>query len=213
MNEMETAVCKMPISEPAVFETLASEPARYELLVFEPTKEKLRKSEQRRQKRLRARLSLAANGVEQQSAMEKAAVANGVKQSTMEKADVTEVAATMVMNLLNEVNAAVTALEVTMENGMLEGQVKQPAMDAVTDQYGEQLNNWKLQTRSDGKQAIMEIMDAMSGVGKDTQQPVVDAVEKCGMVKQPFVDAVIKKSNSWDTKRKNVQKARKRQMK
>ena len=86
-------------------------------------------------------------------------------------------------------------------------------MPAVTDQYDEHLINWKLQTRSDGKQAIMEIMDAMSGVGKDAQQPVVDAVEKCGMVKQPFVDAVIKKTNSWDRKRKNVQKARKRQMK
>ena len=39
VNEMETTVCKMPISEPAVFETLASEPARYELPVFEPTAE------------------------------------------------------------------------------------------------------------------------------------------------------------------------------
>ena len=36
---MEQAVWKMPISEPAVFETLASEPARYELPVFEPMKE------------------------------------------------------------------------------------------------------------------------------------------------------------------------------
>ena len=89
----------------------------------------------------------------------------------------------------------------------------QYSMDEITDQYGEQLINWKLQARSDGKQAIMEIVDAMSGVGKDTQQPVVDAVEKCRLVKQPFVDAVIKKTNSWDTKRKNVQKARKRQMK
>ena len=130
------------------------------------------------------------------------------------EADLTAVEAIMmVMSLLNEVNAAVTALGVTMEDGMLEGRVRQPDMDAVTDQYGEQLNNCKLQTRSDGKQAIMEIMDAMSGVGKDTQQPMVDAVEKCGMVKQPFVDAVTKKTNSWDTKKKNVQKARKRQMK
>ena len=96
---------------------------------------------------------------------------------------------------------------------MLEGRVKQPVMDAVTDEYGEHLNSWMLQTRSDGKRAIMEIMDAMSVVRKDTQQPMVDAVEECGMVKQPFVDAVIKKANSWDTKRKNVQKAWKRQMK
>ena len=43
------------------------------------------------------------------------------------------------------------------------------------------------------------IMDAMSVVRKDTQQPMVDAVEECGMVKQPFVDAVIKKANSWWT--------------
>ena len=89
----------------------------------------------------------------------------------------------MVMSLLNKANAAVTDLEVSMEHVMLEGRVKQPVMDAVTDEYGEQLNNWILQTRSDGKQAIMEIMDAMSGVGKDTEQPVVDAVEKCGMAK------------------------------
>ena len=102
-----------------------------------------------------------------------------------------------------------------MENGMLEGRVKQPAMDAVTDQYNEHLNNWKLQAGFDGKQAIMEIMDAMSGVGQDTQQPMVDAVEKCEMVKQPIMDAVTvcKPRNSWDTKRKNKQRARKRQLK
>jgi hypothetical protein len=123
-------------------------------------------------------------------------------------------ATAMVTSLLSEVDAAATALEVTMENEMLGGRVKQPAMDAVTDQYDYQLNNWKLQARSDGKQAVMEIMDAMSVMGKHTQQSMMDAVEKCEMAKQPVKDAVaVLKKNSWDTKRKNVQKARKRHRK
>ena len=127
---------------------------------------------------------MAADECGMAAAMAAAMAADECGATAAVATDEHNMAATMVMRLLNEVNAAVTALEASIENGMLEGRVKQPAMDAVTDEYGEQLNNWKSQTRFDGKQAIMEIMDAMSGVKKDTQQPMVDAVAKCGMVRQ-----------------------------
>ena len=48
----------------------------------------------------------------------------------------------------------------------------------------------------------------------DVVQPMVDAVSGNRNVKQPLEDAVadVKIKNSWDTKRKNLQTARKRQI-
>ena len=73
------------------------------------------------------------------------------------------------LGLLEEMNAAVTALETTMESVMITGGVVQPMVDAVSG-------------------------------NRNVKQPLEDAV------------ADVKIKNSWDTKRKNIQTARKRQI-
>ena len=133
----------------------------------------------------------------------------------------------MVMALLVEMNATVASLEVTVEHAMLENGVKQLAMDEVTKQYDNDLKEWKSEVGATGQKTKMEIMHAVAIVMQaieqpmedayEMEQPVVDAMVDEGFenVKQPIMDAVTtcKPRNSWDTKRKNKQRARKRQLK
>jgi len=199
---MEPAVWKMPISEPAVFETLASEPARYELPVFEPTAEVDEK---------------------QLSAMKQAATVDE----------------TAILAFLHEMGLAVAALETMVDVGQSSLGVELEEYDEELEKWKSEVKaNGRKTTMevvdalvtmvNDQKQSVMDanvnvkqsVMDANVNVKQsvmdanvDGKQSVMDADVETE-VKQSAMDAVarVKPKNSWDTKRKNLQRMQKRKL-
>jgi hypothetical protein len=197
---MEPAVWKMLISEQAVFETLASEPARYELLVFEPTAEVDEK---------------------QLSAMKQAA--------TVDEA--------AILAFLHEMGLAVAALETMVDVGQSSLGVELEEYDEELEKWKSEVKANGRKTEvvdalvtmvNDQKQSVMDadvnvkqsVMDANVNVKQsvmdanvDGKQSVMDADVETE-VKQSAMDAVarVKPKNSWDTKRKNLQRVQKRKL-
>ena len=129
---------------------------------------------------------------------------NAEQQPTMEQ---------VMLDLLREMDTAVTTLEAAMEAVMITGGVVQPLADAAANLYGNHLSGLRTEALGDGKRVISEIMDTMSKVKQSGQQPMVDATTNCEVVEQPMEDAIaVMENNSWDTQRKNTQKTRRRKL-
>ena len=130
--------------------------------------------------------------VEQQSSMDAAVNKATVEHIAINNAAVDldgqpNVEAAAMIALLDEMKAAVAALEVTVEYAMLE--------------ECDEVQRWKGSAMAEFQSDVQSAMDAVSNVEfVDVKQPIVDAVATC------------KSKNAWDTKRKNAQKARKRRV-
>ena len=74
-----------------------------------------------------------------------------VKATTDKAAECDEIAIEVMLAMLDEMKTAVAALEETWR-----------VAHAEADGYAAQLNSWKLETRKNGRQAIVEIMDTMA---------------------------------------------------
>ena len=131
------------------------------------------------------------------------------------------------MHFLDEMNAALEALEETVEGAIMRDDAEtKPMLGAMTDQYDTDLEGWKskvkdnLQSHMDAecKNIKQSVMDAnvemkqsnMDAEYKTIEQSVMDANVE---VKQSKMDAVatpIRAGNSWGTKRKSASRARER---
>ena len=110
-------------------------------------------------------------------------------------------------------------------------------MGVELEKYDEDLEKWKSEVKANGRQTTMEVMDALATMMSNQHQSSMDAkyrnlkqsvmdanvngkqsrldADVKSGVKQSGMDAValVKPTNSWDTKRKNLRRMQKRKLK
>ena len=194
----------MPISEPAVFETLASEPARYELPVFEPTAEVDEK---------------------QLSAMKQAATVDETAILAFLHEMGLAVAALETMVDVGQFSLGVELEEYDEELEKWKSEVKangrkttMEVVDALVTMVNDQKQS-VMDANVNVKQSVMDadvetkVKQSVMDANVDGKQSVMDADVETE-VKQSAMDAVarVKPKNSWDTKRKNLRRMQKRKL-